>query len=79
MGTLSRELDTFFLELTCTYPVEVETAALRSLVQYNMAIMNAKVVTNPMDTVLMRARGIIVAAFWHFSARCNAPSMPAYM
>ena len=72
-------LEHTFLGLNWTYPVEVETAALKSLVQYNMATISAREVTKPMNTVLMRARGTTVAAFWHSSARCNAPSMPAYI
>lgn len=45
------------------YPVAVVTTAFKSLVQYSIATMKAKEVTNPIIRVLSNARGTTTLAF----------------
>jgi hypothetical protein len=51
----------------------------KSLVQYTIVIAKANEVTKPIQIVLMRARGTTTEAFLQSSAKCIAPSIPAYM
>jgi hypothetical protein len=62
-----------------TYPVAVDTTACKSLVQYSMTMAKMNDVTKPIEIVLISAHGTTTAAFLHSSARCMAPSIPAYM
>lgn len=62
-----------------THPVAVVTTASISLVQYIIMAAKTKDVTNPIDTVLINALGTTTPGFLHSSARCTAPSIPAYM
>lgn len=68
-----------YVDYDNTHPVAVVTTACRSLVQYIITIEKMKEVMKPMMMVLIRARGTTTAAFLHSSARCTAPSMPAYI